>query len=587
MNRRTFHFLLNFRSVFLLYILVQLKPCIAVANVDANTLINNELIRQQQQQQQIKEQFDTSQDIRIPQSQTIPMANTIPTNETPCFLIKQIILTGDQADKFNWTLKYADMAKDKSHDPATNRCLGVQGINQVMSRIQNAIIEKGFITTRVLAEPQNLSDGQLDLRLIPGIIKNIKHTSYSDEPLSLRATFFNAMPFQEGDLLNLRDIEQALENFKRLPTAEADIQITPSEDQNAQPGDSDLLISWTQTFPFRLSMSVDDSGSQSTGKYQGSLTLNYDHWWTLNDIFYLSYNHDLGGGEKGKRGSEGYAVHYSVPHGYWLLSLDAYSNTYHQSVPGLTQTNIYSGDSSTQSIKLGRLIFRNSQTKITLALSTWLRQSKNFIDDIEIEVQRRRMAGIDMDLDLTHFFNKKTLNLNFNYRQGLKIFGALPAPEESFNEGTGQPKIYKLNINFSTPIQLNKQTLLYANQIKLQKNDTPLVPQDRFSIGGRYTVRGFDGTTSLISESGLLIRNDLDYFIPRTQHRLFIGLDYGQVFGPSSKYLLGTELTGGVIGLRGNFKSLNYELFAGKPILMPEGFQTSHTTSGFNLFWSI
>src|SRR5690606_36095447 len=97
----------------------------------------------------------------------------------------------------------------------------------------------------------------------------------------------NALPVQSGDILNLRAIEQGLENLKRVPTAEADIQIVPAE----LPGESDVLVQWTQAFPFRLTTSVDDSGTRATGKYQGSVTVSYDHWLTLNDLFYVSFNH--------------------------------------------------------------------------------------------------------------------------------------------------------------------------------------------------------------------------------------------------------------------------------------------------------
>ncbi len=37
----------------------------------------------------------------------------------------------------------------------------------------------------------------------------------------------------------------------------------------------------------------------------------------------------------------------------------------------------------------------------------------------------------------------------------------------------------------------------------------PLTQQDKLSIGGRYTVRGFDGELSLSGEKGWLWRNEL------------------------------------------------------------------------------
>ena len=42
-------------------------------------------------------------------------------------------------------------------------------------------------------------------------------------------------------------------------------------------------------------------------------------------------------------------------------------------------------------------------------------------------------------------------------------------------------------------------------------------------------------------------------------------------------------LTGAVIGLRGNYKQLNYDVFVGGPLDKPENFQTHHRTAGFNL----
>lgn len=125
---------------------------------------------------------------------------------------------------------------------------GQGGINTVMRRIQNAIIERGFITTRILAEPQDLKAGELKLTVIPGRVRAVRTTAETPG----RATLWNALPVRPGELLNLRDVEQGLENLKRIPTAEADIQIAPAEGEQVRPGESDLLVSWRQGFPFRL-----------------------------------------------------------------------------------------------------------------------------------------------------------------------------------------------------------------------------------------------------------------------------------------------------------------------------------------------
>ena len=78
---------------------------------------------------------------------------------------------------------------------------------------------------------QNLKSGNLTLTLIPGRIDQITAVDVqASRPVYIdnSGNFAPAMPMESGDLLNVRDIEQALENFKRVPTADADFSIAPS-----------------------------------------------------------------------------------------------------------------------------------------------------------------------------------------------------------------------------------------------------------------------------------------------------------------------------------------------------------------------
>jgi hemolysin activation/secretion protein len=105
----------------------------------------------------------------------------------------------------------------------------------------------------VLAAPQDLSAGTLTLSLVPGRIAAIRTTPDSSSTLlGNSALLATAIPARPGDLLNLRDIEQGLENLKRAPTAEADIQIEPSTAPDAKPGDSDLVIKYVQSKKWRV-----------------------------------------------------------------------------------------------------------------------------------------------------------------------------------------------------------------------------------------------------------------------------------------------------------------------------------------------
>ncbi|NOU40465.1 MAG: ShlB/FhaC/HecB family hemolysin secretion/activation protein [Methylotenera sp.] len=566
------------------------------ADVSQTNADIQEQIRQQERLRLLREQQEPKPDARGAGEQlksTVPIvADIIPDNETPCFIVAKIGLAGDSANQFQFALNEV-LNNTPDGKPILGRCLGVVGINAVMARVQNAIIAKGYITTRVLAAPQDLKAGVLLLTVIPGRVNAIRFTPDSSNHVSA----WNALPINTGDILNLRDIEQALENFKRVPTAEADIQIEPANvkadasQNNAMPGFSDVVIRYQQRFPVRISVGLDDSGSNSTGKYQGSTTLSGDNLLSLNDLFYINYNHDLGGGDSGKRGTKGYTVHYSTPWDYWLFSTTTSSNDYHQEVAGASQNYLYSGTSQNAEVKLSRLVYRNSINKTNLSLRGFLRKSNNFIDDTEVEVQRRRTAGWEFGFNQSWYVGKSILDYNLAYRRGTGAQDALKAPEEGFGEGTSRMKMLlgdlNLNVPFSAHAPWGNQPLQYSATLRGQVNYTPLTPQDRFSIGSRFTVRGFDGQQTLIADHGWLMRNELIAPIAASGQSLYWGLDYGEVGGQSSKNLIGKYLAGTVVGLRGGaasrFGGLNYDVFLGKPINKPQGFATHQSVAGFNL----
>ena len=548
-----------------------LAPVLASAQINP---ADQELLRQQERERALRQQQQqASPSVQL--ETPVKEYGRLPFNETPCNTIKSLNLQGDEERRFAWALN----AANTTEDPALGRCLGARGIAALIARIQNAILQRGFITTRVLTTPQDLNSGNLTLTLLPGRIRQIRFAEGSDT----RTTAWNAIPAQPGDLLNLRDIEQALENFKRVPSAEADIQITPATSDAAQPGDSDIVILWKQSFPLRLNLSVDNAGTEATGKYQTAVTLSYDNWWTLNDLFYLSVNQDAGGGLPGKRGTRGHTVHYSVPWRDWLFSVTSSSNNYHQTIAGIAQNYTYSGDSDNSELRIARLLYRDAVRKTNIAVRLWTRESQNFIDDAEVLVQRRHTSGWELALSHHEAIATATLDANLAWRRGTGAFNAMPAPEQAFAEGTSRMQVMNADALLMLPFAIQSQRLRYSAGWRAQWNRTPLTPQDRFAIGSRYTVRGFDGEVLLAGDRGWLVRQEIALDLPLAAHELYGGIDTGAVGGPSSVNLPGTRLTGAVIGLRGSYSKAYWDVFAGHPINKPQTFRSSGALAGFLL----
>lgn len=178
-----------------------------------------------------------------------------------------------------------------------------------------------------------------------------------------------------------------------------------------------------------------------------------------------------------------------------------------------------------------------------------------------------------------------TLDASVAFRRGTGAFKALAAPEEPFGEGTSRLKLITADAQLSAPFELGKQRMRYTGAWRAQWNRTPLVPQDRFSIGGRYTVRGFDGEASLIGERGWLWRNDIGVALGGGQE-FYLAVDRGHVSGPSTAQQFGHDLTGLALGLRGGWSGLYWDGFVGGPLSKPDGFPTAYTTFGMSMNWS-
>ncbi len=343
-----------------------------------------EELRQQERERALRGQFERGVDAQLPRPQ--PAApDRLPGDEQPCWRIDALVLDG--ADAFPWLAAAA--AGPDGDDSPLGRCLGSAGINTVLARLQQALVARGWITTRVLAPPQDLSSGQLRLAVVAGRIAAIRAADGSAAGLR------SAVPAAPGALLNLRDIEQGLENLQRLPTVEADIRIEPAQDPAAGPGDSDLVIERRRREralgPLRLNLSLDDGGTRATGRLQAGATLAWDGPLGLNDLAYLSLQRGVL--NPGGRGTGGATLHYSIPYGHWLFGANASRNRYHQRVAGLAQDYVYAGESRNLQAEATRVLHRDQRHKTSLTVGAVRRPAASVIDDTEIEVQRRVTGG--------------------------------------------------------------------------------------------------------------------------------------------------------------------------------------------------
>lgn len=459
----------------------------------------------------------------------------------------------------------------------TGQCVGKQGLDRLVKALSQDILSRGYITTRVLLPEQDLSTGTLKVALIPG---TIRHVHYADEPL--RGTWKTAFPTRDGALLNVRDLEQGLEQMKRVTSQDVSMQIVPAD----VPGESDVVLEVKRGKPWTVVASIDNSGTRATGRLQGNLSIGIDNPLGLNDIFNIGVSQDLELGDK-RLGSHGWNGFYSIPWGYWTATLSAYTNTYYQQIAGVNQTFVASGNSKTVDFKLARVLARSQNDVFGSYVRLSRRFGQSFIEDTEIPQQRRNTTLIELGLTDRHYFGGAQFDGSLAYRQGVGGFGA---QDDVLAAGGGPTYRYKmavLDANLAVPFAIAQQPFRYVATAHGQFTGNTLYYIDDMTIGSRYTVRGFDGETMLAAARGFYLRNELQMPIGQTGQVIYAGLDYGRVWGPQPVALLGTQLAGAVIGVKGSvttrFGGYGYDLFAGAPVYKPSGFPTACVTVGFQV----
>ncbi|WP_284445982.1 ShlB/FhaC/HecB family hemolysin secretion/activation protein [Rosenbergiella epipactidis] len=529
---------------------------------------DSQQIHQQAQQRALEQRLAPEPPTIHVEVPTTPALQQGFPQETPCFTIKQVTLAGLQALP-SW------LGLQRVANTAIGKCLGAQGINLLMRRLQNRLMDHGYVTTRVLAPAQDLTQRHLHLTIVPGKLSQLTTTAQSHQGISLSSAF----PTQAGGLLDLRALEQGLENLQRLPTVQSSMEIVPTD----RPGESDIVVNWQQSRKWRLGLSLDDSGTRSTGRYQGGTTLYLDNPLSFSDSLYLYAGRSLLPG-CGK-GTHNVTGQYSLPYGYWLASLTASYSDYSQTIAGTHADYRYRGQSQQLVFQLGRVIHRGSHHKTRLTGELALRESKNFIDDTAIDAQRRKTTSWKATLQHQQFIDRAILNLGVSYQQGTRWFGALPASEEAFGEAIALSRIVQLTADFTLPFIIATQPFRYQLLYQQQLTSTKLTPSEQFSIGSRWTVRGFDGERSLSADRGRLIRNEWSWALPISAQQLYLGVDYGTLRGNSTHQQLGRSLIGTVLGVRGQVLSTGYDTFIGIPVAAPQGFMKDRFTLGFTVNW--
>ena len=454
----------------------------------------------------------------------------------------------------------------------------VSDITNIRNAFQRKLLDKGFVTSQVYIPEQNLNAGTLQFMVMPGRVEDIR---YSDS--SAHGPWRTAFPVRPGDILNIRDVEQGLEQMKRVSSQSVTMKLLPG----TSVGTSIIELSIKQDKPVHGSISFDNSGLESTGVYQGSFTSSFDQVFRANDTFTMSLSGDLSGSGSIK-GTRAASLNYVIPYGKDTFSLSFSKSRYHQTIQSNPYDFTYSGKSTTMKAKWNHVWSRTQREKRAFDISISTRHNHRFINDMEIPVQALRTTSMEFGVSNRKYIGNATLYSRLGFQWGIGALGAQPEHKASVAMGgpTSRYHMWLVDVDYRKPFVMGHRPASFTSSFHGQwvQGGKRLYSVDTINIGNRYSIYGFDGEYTLMGDSGWYVRNEVSSVIPRLNTEVYLGLDVGAVYGKSTESLVGKTIAGTAIGIRGNYASgLLFDAFVSTPVYKPQGYHTKKFYSGFTV----
>lgn len=536
--------------------------------------------RQDEQRQQTEERASERPSV-LTEAPVLPVIDlaSLP-QETPCFAVRELHLLHNP---FGWL--------DALLQPVIGACIGKQAVRIIGEAASNALIARGFITSRVLIPEQNLVSGVLNMEVIAGRVSAVRVATAEAAPSTKGAAeqpgaaaskvgreigwSRMVLPTYPGAIYNQRDVDQALESIRRLSAqAVTAFDIQPGDTL----GESVLLIKPAadplMSKRWHATIGADNYGIDSTGRFNLNGTFTFDSPLHLYDQLTLSgsTNADFTDHQKASRSG---SVNWNVPMGYASFFVNASTSRYLQTVAGYMEPQQYRGDSAEVNAGMGYVPYRSASARTSAQVKLYHRFNHAYLDAQPIDYQARDLIGLETTLAHQQYFGPAVVSGGIAWRQTLLGMTKLPGTVIGEPDWNGKTKILSGNVQATIPFTVANQTLRYSGQFNWQHAYTPLIPNDDLTIGSPYTVRGFDGQTTLAAESGWVWRNELG--LSFAGQMPFVAFDAGRVSGPNVQYLLGQTLMGAALGLRGHvpaslYAAIDFEVTLGWPVVKPRGF---------------
>ncbi|WP_199756211.1 ShlB/FhaC/HecB family hemolysin secretion/activation protein [Candidatus Pantoea deserta] len=450
--------------------------------------------------------------------------------------------------------------------PYIDRCLNLTQINALVHTLSDWYMQRGYITSRAFLTEQDLSTGELVIPVLEGKLDDIRLEGKHPRALMM------AFPGLKGKILNLRDIEQGMEQINRVRSIPVQIEIQPSP----TPGYSVVNLTAQPEFPLSASVGFDNSGQKSTGVGQLNASL------TGNDLLGLADRWFISGGRSSAfsdwRDAQNLQAGVSVPYGYGLLDYSYSWSSYHSSFVNNDFTWLSNGDNVAHRLNGSWVLFRNGDIKSGVQLGLNHYSSHNYLNSTLLNSSSRKITSVQFGLNHTQKLFGGVATLNPTFSRGMPWFDAENDAGKTGDLPKAQFRKWSFSGSFQRPL-IND--LWWLSSVYSQWSPDRLYGSERLTLGGESSVRGFK-EQYLSGDIGGYLRNELNYSLftlpVMGEVSALAAVDGGWLKSDAQNRESTGTLWGGAVGLgtRGRYLYSQYTL--GIPLNYPGYLQPDHVS---------
>jgi hemolysin activation/secretion protein len=449
---------------------------------------DRDLLRERQDRL-LQEQQQRLQELQQLPGKPLVQPELKPIDDGRCFAIEHIELQGAE--------HLSASSRGELLAPYQGQCLGVGQLNALLKVITDYYLGRGYVTSRAYLPQQDLSSGTLQIIVVEGRLEGLDQSEVaSQRELAM------AFPGQSAEVLDLRELEQLVDQLSRLPSRQPQLELVPG----STVGGSRVQLKGQRTKPWRVSATRNNDGDVSSGEQQMGIGLDWDSPLGLADQVGFMANQDAVTDRW--RHSNNQSLFYSLPFGWWTFNYSFSQSEYRTRNTNSGFAFKLDGDSQTHQLRAERVLYRDSASKTAMSLGFSHQRTNNYVDDTLLEASSTRISESQLGFNHGRRIGSAFVNLDAGWQHGIGAFDAQGAGHPQGSEPQARYNKYSLTLSYLQPFQVWGENFSFDILATGQKSEDVLYSPQRMIIGGNSSVRGFKDQ-SLSGDSGAYWRNQL------------------------------------------------------------------------------